>query len=286
VNCDQKCLDPGRHGVDLLRSCYRTKVRTFYDSDEESDLEWFWVDDDKMITFPTRFGSHNWDHFKGPWEGVGEVYGAKREWTPGVRPPFTPTEIRGTPTDFAKGISQRTCPCIGPPRAVLNFDLAHVIGFTQPRAPIERTFSVTEGVDTLNGTLTHLALERVAIDGANTFVGCAFALLQGWVTPPNIDSIWSEFTECDFAGYVRFAVSSLTWVELTSNSGIVQFNDATFTAGAIATPQTAIGYAVIDESNPLDIKVLVASALPSGPFTFSAILDELILASQIDILFP
>jgi hypothetical protein len=76
-------------GVDLIRSCYKTKMRLQVNSDDETEVQWFFcLPGAKVYPGYTRFASGNWamDRFK--WPGTGEVLGATRSWVNG-KPPKT-----------------------------------------------------------------------------------------------------------------------------------------------------------------------------------------------------
>jgi hypothetical protein len=78
-------INPCGMGMDLLRSCYSTKMRFFLDSDVEVPVRWFFCDDKAKI-FPAHhlFGSGNWAKEKTGWPGPGEVEGEPRPWSPGA----------------------------------------------------------------------------------------------------------------------------------------------------------------------------------------------------------
>jgi hypothetical protein len=62
-------------------------MQFFNDGSGPSDVEWYFVDDDTpFIQFPTAFRSLNWDGDRlGPSDTLGEVYGADRPYSNGVR---------------------------------------------------------------------------------------------------------------------------------------------------------------------------------------------------------
>lgn len=124
--------------MDLLRSCYSTKMRFFADSDQEIDVRWFWADEDAQI-FPehTRFGSGNWADEPFHWNGAGEVLGAPRPWNDGAPidglvgdhycGPLATYQNGGTfPGVPLEGLANGKCACCAPldePPCVLVFPL-------------------------------------------------------------------------------------------------------------------------------------------------------------------
>lgn len=74
-------------GMDLLRSCYETKMRFWQDDAREVKVRWFWCEE-KAEVFPAhhRFGSGNWASDRFNWPGVGEVLDAPRLWLSGENP--------------------------------------------------------------------------------------------------------------------------------------------------------------------------------------------------------
>lgn len=73
----------------MVRSCYRTKMRFFTDSNLETGVVWYFSSPlAKPLPFPTRFGSGNWASEKDGWTGTGEVPGLPRPWRDGSMPGF------------------------------------------------------------------------------------------------------------------------------------------------------------------------------------------------------
>lgn len=89
--------------MDLLRSCYATKVRVCPTSLHEWDQEWFWCKDTAAI-FPTwhSFGSLNYVADP-PEDGIGEVAYAERPYRKGSGAPSGPGIFSGDPTPFQRG---------------------------------------------------------------------------------------------------------------------------------------------------------------------------------------
>lgn len=100
-------------GIDLLRSCYSTKMQVFDPPGEEIDVQW-WFCDDKAKLFPdyTRFASGNWASDRHGWTGTGEVEGAPREWADGEPPSPNPiTNVGGfSPFGFVATDNSVTMP--------------------------------------------------------------------------------------------------------------------------------------------------------------------------------
>jgi hypothetical protein len=75
--------------MDMLRSCYSTKMKFFKDSDLEIPVRWYFCDDAAQA-FPAHhlFASANWDSLPGGTNHVGEVVGAPRPYNDGLMPRF------------------------------------------------------------------------------------------------------------------------------------------------------------------------------------------------------
>lgn len=74
--------------MDLVRSCYRSKMRLFSDRpDVEVEGQWYFAKSDaKYLPFPHVFTSQNWDPSTADIDpSVGEVLG-RRAWVPGRLP--------------------------------------------------------------------------------------------------------------------------------------------------------------------------------------------------------
>ena len=98
--------------MDLLRSCYSTKIRPYSDSDNEVEVDWFFCKPDAVV-FPGQhcFGSLNWwDGLEAP-VGPGEVYGELRPWRDGSADPFYQGQkFCGNLSQFAGGASTSDTP--------------------------------------------------------------------------------------------------------------------------------------------------------------------------------
>lgn len=95
--------------VDMLRNCYNTKMRFDPDSDTAIKVRWYWCDKNaKLLGFPTKFYSHNWDKDKRlPWQHLGEVKGVARPGTEGVNDSGNQgLEPCGTPQQFTNGVRE------------------------------------------------------------------------------------------------------------------------------------------------------------------------------------
>lgn len=104
-------------GVDLLRSCYRTKARLIRGSAEAYDLIWYFTAADPL-PFRCAVNSLNWTDVTervDDGKSIGEIPGAKRTWSNG-KPPGGTAEVFpapwGTVTDFVEGA------LLGPPFTV------------------------------------------------------------------------------------------------------------------------------------------------------------------------
>ena len=59
--------------VDYLRSCYTATYKFFKDSDDVTQVTWYFVDDVPPLPINRDFGSRQWDAYEGIWEpGLGE----------------------------------------------------------------------------------------------------------------------------------------------------------------------------------------------------------------------
>lgn len=70
--------------MDVLRSCYRTEMKFWSNSDVAIPVRWYWCKPGAKV-FPGhhRFGSGNWASKRENWPGVGEVLGVPRPWDRG-----------------------------------------------------------------------------------------------------------------------------------------------------------------------------------------------------------
>lgn len=91
--------------MDLVRSCYKTKVRFFKDSDIEVSIRWFFCNPTaKLLGIYSRFSSGNWASQRDSWPGPGEVLGASREWSDGETPQWAIGQRHcGTGAQWADG---------------------------------------------------------------------------------------------------------------------------------------------------------------------------------------
>ncbi len=103
-------FDPCGMWVDLLRSCYRTTIRPFFDSEIEVPIIWFFAEPGaKYLGFWNRFSSLNWepDHTEvNP--GVGEQNPRPRPYRKGSLPfpiGFEGLRFCGTQKMFEEGAS-------------------------------------------------------------------------------------------------------------------------------------------------------------------------------------
>jgi hypothetical protein len=92
--------------VDLLRSCYTTKMSFFPNRpDLLTPVRWFFTDPGAaVLPFPTKFASGNWAEQKWTWPGVGEVLPRDRRWKNGANFDGEPGLVWcGTPEQFFNG---------------------------------------------------------------------------------------------------------------------------------------------------------------------------------------
>lgn len=112
-------VNPGGLIVDMLRSCYETKMRFPGADPELVKVRYFFVDNEVESVPSTVYNSLNWEP---PIRGVGEVPGEKRKWVNGSAPEFTPGTFFGTEeawlgnTDAeSPQVESNTWDCTGPP---------------------------------------------------------------------------------------------------------------------------------------------------------------------------
>lgn len=92
--------------VDLVRSCYKTKMRFFRDRpDIETEVEWFFTEPGaKFLPFRTAFNSANWWADKTIAPLLGEISGAARPWRSGQPPaPYAGQSPCGSAEQFLHG---------------------------------------------------------------------------------------------------------------------------------------------------------------------------------------
>lgn len=96
--------------MDRLRSCYRTSVRFFKDSEETTDIQWYFTKK-PWLDVPTTFSSRNWVSENGQWAPlIGEVCGAERKWVNGKPPRGARQdgEPQGSAEEWAEGCTLAT----------------------------------------------------------------------------------------------------------------------------------------------------------------------------------
>ena len=77
-------LCPNGRAVDVVRSCYETKMRFWQDSPRSVKVRWYFVPPGTpTLGFPSVFGSLNWENEETPRDSPGEVLGAPRPWSNG-----------------------------------------------------------------------------------------------------------------------------------------------------------------------------------------------------------
>jgi hypothetical protein len=79
-------ISPCGRVVDLLRSCYSTRMRFGTDPLQSTKITWYFCEDGaENLGIPTPFNSRNYAE-KGTWPELGEVEGARRDWADGSFP--------------------------------------------------------------------------------------------------------------------------------------------------------------------------------------------------------
>lgn len=77
--------------MDLLRSCYRAPMRFFSESDQETTVQWYFVDQGTpFVPYPNSFVSCNWDTDPKGRLVIGDQADLGRTWVNGARPPGIP----------------------------------------------------------------------------------------------------------------------------------------------------------------------------------------------------
>lgn len=115
--------------MDLLRSCYKTKMRFFRDTEDLTNVEWYFVPDDSpLIGVVTPFCSTNWCQEPGPPDGIGEVP-FDRAYSNGNGNPGGQSGRRcGSPEVWLRGLSL-------PPPVPVVLDSAGRLACCLPRMP-------------------------------------------------------------------------------------------------------------------------------------------------------
>jgi hypothetical protein len=101
--------------VDMLRSCYSTRMRFFRNRPDVTTLvHWFFCEPDAgILPFPTVFNSGNWWSDKTIDSPLGEVRGDPRPWRNGQPPaPYEGVQPCGTAEEFFRGTADPPVPPI------------------------------------------------------------------------------------------------------------------------------------------------------------------------------
>lgn len=101
--------------VDLLRSCYSTKMRFFSERpDVETLVHWYFCEPGaKILPYRTVFNSGNWWSDKNPDITLGEIPGSPRPWRNGQPPaPYAGQAPCGTDREFLFGVPNPPVPPI------------------------------------------------------------------------------------------------------------------------------------------------------------------------------
>ena len=79
-------IDPCGRAVDMLRSCYSTRMRFGTDPSQASKVQWYWCEPGaEALGIPTAFNSRNWI-LQDVWPALGEVQDVARTWRDGSFP--------------------------------------------------------------------------------------------------------------------------------------------------------------------------------------------------------
>ncbi len=98
-------MSPCGMAVDMLRSCYRTRMRVTKESTQLASVRWFFcAPDAKPLPFMTPFSSTNWSTEQCFDDGPGEQPGEPKIYDKGERnPAYTGQHYCGTEQDFQGG---------------------------------------------------------------------------------------------------------------------------------------------------------------------------------------
>lgn len=97
--------------VDLIRSCYKTRMRFSNDPEDQGSLvQWYWTEPGAgRLPYPTGYDSRTWEYNE-PWTWPvhGEILGGPRTFASGTRPTPAPATARpfpcGSPAQWSPAV--------------------------------------------------------------------------------------------------------------------------------------------------------------------------------------
>jgi hypothetical protein len=163
--------------MDRLRSCYKTTIRPFHDSDDEAEITWFWCEPGAKA-FPDwhRFASGNWAPDRLGWNGPGEIAERPRTYVRGKKiGRATGDHYCGTLAMFQQGASRKDPPlpldAAGEPRCCYKSPGGVFVGGTgHPRQAFHRKGS---GSFRLQGKAPYRVAARAPASGGFILSGTA-----------------------------------------------------------------------------------------------------------------
>lgn len=90
-------------------------------------------------------------------------------------------------------------------------------------------------------------------------------------TTPTVNSILANFTECDFAGYVRQSITGWTAPTVAANIASMTADPKTFTRSSTGAAQFIYGYLIIDNAGTV---LYAAERDPNAPITVTVLGDS------------
>lgn len=168
--------------MDVLRSCYTTKMR-FYNGGPEVDVAWYFAPPGAILFAKEHnFGSLNYS--KGEWDvsdtTIGEVVGAARTWRNGSLPaPYDGGRIAGTTGEFTSG-------CSGIP---------DLVWFGSPAMPIACLLSPPPPC--FSDVIPNVDVCEISFDGGATWSSLGQLSLNRYQSNITVAGIlWTFLTDC------------------------------------------------------------------------------------------
>jgi hypothetical protein len=207
------CINPCGQVMDVLRSCYSTKMR-FTNGGPEYDVQWYFCPPGAKV-FSGRHSYASLNYQTGRWPtsdtSIGEVVGALRPWRNGSLPaPYDGQRIGGTAGWFSSG-------CSGHPDLVWGGTPAWPLAcMLTPPAPCFTT------------ALSNYDLCDISYDNGSTWTPLTFASTDHWTG--SVSYSGTAFDVSTTCGGISSGSQSLLVQQHTTPTNFGQYNASSFSS--------------------------------------------------------